>query len=140
MGNMYRNEHFHGKTMLPENLFIIKFGNFYGFQSWRFGEVAAIRSPFMNLLTKAEKSLVFADPNIWICCDAMLVATFLNPSTIVASKEMHVTVELFGIKTRGQVVIDHLGEEEPNVTMVTKVDEELFKEMVIDAAKVMQTR
>lgn len=126
--------------MFFRNLSLVQLSEFHAFQIWRFEELAAIRSPFMDLLTMAEKLITLTNINIWDPCDAFVVAAFLNPSIIVASREMHVTVELFGTKTRGQIVVDHLGEEKPNARMITKLDEELFKEMLVNAAKIMQTR
>lgn len=40
-----------------------------------------------------------------------------------------------GILTRGQVVIDHLNVHKPNILLITKVDTEMYKEMLLTLKK-----
>jgi hypothetical protein len=43
---------------------------------------------------------------------------------------LHLTVELHGARTRGQVVIDHLKRCDDNVKLVREVDVEKFKQLM----------
>lgn len=68
----------------------------------------------------------------WNPCDCLLVAAFLNPSKIIKKiSRCHATIELAGFHTRGQVVIDHLGNEEENIHFIEIIDSEEFKKMIL---------
>lgn len=61
-------------------------------------------------------------------CDAYLTALFLFPEKCIRKKHSnHVTVELHGNYTRGQMVLDHLGKNEHNITIIELLYEEEIK-------------
>lgn len=64
-------------------------------------------------------------------CDAYLTAAFLFPEKCIRKKQnIHVTVELHGIHTRGQMVLDHLGKNDHNVTIIELLNEEDIQKML----------
>lgn len=64
-------------------------------------------------------------------CDAFLTAVFLSPSTCIRkTRKFHATVELGGSHTRGQMVLDHLKENDDNVTIVDLLSEEGVKNIL----------
>jgi inosine-uridine nucleoside N-ribohydrolase len=103
--------------------------------AWRFNVLGAIQNSQMNLLNTVEKK-VWAKSRFtsWIPCDAILAATLLRPDIVMKSQKCHATVELRGIHTRGQVVIDHLKLKDPNVHLVEEVDTSVLKKMLLWAA------
>lgn len=85
-------------------------------------------------MNRAEKSIYPETEVIWLPCDAFLVAAVLYPDFIKKQKDYHVTIELHGKKTRGQLVLDHLQSSKPNVTIIEDIDGEYFKEILLGAA------
>jgi inosine-uridine nucleoside N-ribohydrolase len=67
-------------------------------------------------------------------CDVFLASLFIDSDVIRKSNDYHVTVELSGRYTRGQVVIDHLFQEKANCTIVELLDEELIRKMLLYTA------
>jgi len=105
------------------------------YQAWRFNVLGAIQNTQMDLLNTVEEK-VWAKSRFtsWIPCDAILAATLLRPDIVMKSQKCHATVELHGIHTRGQVVIDHLKLKDPNVHLVEEVDTSILKKMLLWAA------
>ncbi|XP_044592950.1 inosine-uridine preferring nucleoside hydrolase-like [Cotesia glomerata] len=66
-------------------------------------------------------------------CDGFCAAAVVNSSVIKRYEECHMDVELHGIKTRGQSVIDHLKDNKPNVLLVNEIDVEEFKTIMFQA-------
>eukprot|EP00854_Cymbomonas_tetramitiformis_P000870 gene870-1363_t len=68
----------------------------------------------------------------FVPCDPLLAAVAIDPTLIQESKTVHMLVELQGLHTRGQSVIDWLSSKKkpPNVKMVTRVDIERFCHMM----------
>lgn len=65
-------------------------------------------------------------------CDAFLAAAFLEPDKIIKEKSRYyATIELHGLQTRGQVVIDHLKAHKENVTIIQQIDGDLFKQLLL---------
>ncbi|XP_072383356.1 pyrimidine-specific ribonucleoside hydrolase RihA-like [Diabrotica undecimpunctata] len=99
---------------------------------WRF-EALGNATPELTLLTKAEE-IIYKKHNRehWIPCDTFLTFAFTNPDEhIVKSSIHHASVELHGDLTRGQVVLDHLKMNQPNVVIIENIDSQLFvKEML----------
>lgn len=57
------------------------------------------------------------------------MAAFLFPERCVRVKEQyHATVELHGIHTRGQMVLDHKRQKKPNITIIKALNENGVKE------------
>jgi purine nucleosidase len=46
-------------------------------------------------------------------------------------KKRHVTIELGGVHTRGQMVIDHINKNETNAFVIEQIDSELFKKFML---------
>jgi inosine-uridine nucleoside N-ribohydrolase len=67
----------------------------------------------------------------FIPCDAYTVACYLLPQMITKMEECHVTVELAGNHTRGQMIIDHKGIEEKNAFVIQEIDAEMFKNFLL---------
>ncbi|XP_014271522.1 nucleoside hydrolase [Halyomorpha halys] len=89
----------------------------------------------MSLLNIIEGPIVARTSNLgykhWISADQLLAAIFINKDLIKQSKHIHATVELMGLLTRGQVVIDHLNSHKPNIQLITEVDTDLYKDMLL---------
>lgn len=69
-------------------------------------------------------------PN-YITCDAILAAILLKPEIAQNVVPYHADIELNGTRTRGQVVLDHLLSNEPNVLLIQDFDSESFKKLLI---------
>ena len=71
----------------------------------------------------------------WCRCDPLAAAILLEPQVATQVKEVHVTVELRGANTRGAMVVDHLQKlgRQPNVTVVEKVNTELYQKLLLEA-------
>lgn len=98
-------------------------------KEWRQEILSSNSNPITNLLDPAEGNL----PNIWrfIPCDAYAVCCFLMPQMIKSMEECHVSIELDGKNTRGQMVIDHKKTEKPNAFVIYDIDAELFKKFLL---------
>jgi inosine-uridine nucleoside N-ribohydrolase len=71
----------------------------------------------------------------WSRCDPAAAAILLEPRVAAQVKRVYVSVELHGQSTRGAMVVDHLQKLglNPNVTVVQKVDVELYKKLLLEA-------
>ncbi|XP_071858370.1 pyrimidine-specific ribonucleoside hydrolase RihA-like isoform X2 [Bombus fervidus] len=67
----------------------------------------------------------------YITCDAILAAILLKPEIAQNVVPYHADIELNGTRTRGQVVLDHLLSNEPNVLLIQNFDSESFKKLLI---------
>ena len=105
------------------------------FQDWRFNVLGAVQSSVIELLNTVEKKVWGkAHYNTWFPCDPLLAAVVLEPKIVTKSRKCHVTVELHGTHTRGQVVLDHLHIKDPNVTLIEQVDICSLKKLLLWAA------
>nr|CAD7594817.1 unnamed protein product [Timema genevievae] len=103
---------------------------------WRINILGAIKSPQAELMTKVERPMLEQKRyGFWGRCDPIAAAIAVNPQLATVVSERYATVELHGSATRGALVIDHLNkmDREPNVTIVTRVDVELYKSMLLEA-------
>lgn len=66
----------------------------------------------------------------FIPCDAFLTAAFLFPECVRKHEMYHVTVELHGNHTRGQMVLDHLKKKDQSVMIIQALHEEEFKKIL----------
>ncbi|XP_076579983.1 inosine-uridine preferring nucleoside hydrolase-like [Chaetodon auriga] len=66
-------------------------------------------------------------------CDAFALAAAIEDSLVIESEEVAATVELEGTHTRGMMVLDYMKllKKEHKVTIMKKVDLELFKKMMM---------
>lgn len=67
----------------------------------------------------------------FIPCDAYATACFMIPRMIKKMVNCHVTVELAGKHTRGQMIIDHKQIEKPNAFVIQEIDTEMFKSFLM---------
>lgn len=67
----------------------------------------------------------------FIPCDAYLTCCFIVPELIQKLEHCHVTVELTGTLTRGQMVVDHKKLKTPNAFVIKEIDAELFKTFLL---------
>lgn len=90
----------------------------------------------MDLLTEAElKCYEEFMYDFWVCCDGFLVIAYLYPECIKKREEFHGTVELHGVKTRGQLVLDHRHKNIPNVIIIEDISEDVIKNVCVKVAK-----
>lgn len=98
-------------------------------KKWRFGVLNTIPSEVMSLMDKIEENLSYK--NNFVPCDAFLIALFCFPKMIKDMKNRHVSVELQGNETRGQMIIDHKEIETPNAFVIEDIDGEFFKKVLL---------
>jgi inosine-uridine nucleoside N-ribohydrolase len=106
-------------------------GDAMPFDDWRIKELAGNNNPYTNLLDPIEiKAYQNILPN-WTPCDNFLASCFISRKMIKKSTIRHVTIELAGNHTRGQMVIDHLTKNPPNALVIEEIDVELFKKFML---------
>lgn len=69
----------------------------------------------------------------YIMCDAILAGILVQPQIAENIVSYHADIELSGNRTRGQVVLDHLLSNKPNVFLIQDFDSEMFKELLISS-------
>lgn len=75
---------------------------------------------------------IFSGLGCWDICDALLIACILLPHRIVKRiVKYHATVELHGTHTRGQVALDHMRKNSPNINMIEAIDVDACKEVFL---------
>ncbi|XP_037937927.1 inosine-uridine preferring nucleoside hydrolase-like [Teleopsis dalmanni] len=99
---------------------------------WRFEELGSNSSKEIQLMNYVESAILLPKGFVnWIVCDAILVAAYLFPHLAIASsRQYHVTVELTGTHTRGQMVLDHLRLTESNAKIITQIDKKHYKNII----------
>lgn len=98
-------------------------------------------NPALELLTKAEKRIRWYKnaSETWATCDALLSIVYLYPKDgITEASEHNATVELHGVHTRGQLVLDHLKKNAPNVTIIEGVNKDLFAKVLCETARTVK--
>lgn len=100
---------------------------------WRLNVLGIHKHKAVQLLNEVEKvqygKFNFTD---WLACDALVAAAFLFPDKFVVKESFwNATVELHGGFTRGQMILDHLRENEPNVRIIEEGEGELFKQIAL---------
>lgn len=98
-----------------------------------------IDNPYMKLMNAVEASIFKMHPHVaYEACDPSCVACMLNPKVIKKFVDIHIGIELNGKLTRGQMVLDHTRSMKdsckPNVKIVTALNTEIFKKMLMFAA------
>ncbi|EDX04814.1 GD22117 [Drosophila simulans] len=104
---------------------------------WRLDVLGSVDHPFVKLLSRVERSmLVPRGIKHWINPDAALAAAYIFPKAMIAEQlDYHATVELAGVHTRGQMVLDHLRGrrvdaihgKKSNVRIITHLNREPFR-------------
>lgn len=100
-----------------------------------------IENPAFDLVTKAERLIPCYNTGseFWETCDALLVMVYLYPNESVLKASKHnATIELHGVHTRGQLVLDHLKINADNVIILESVSEKLFMELMYETAKTVK--
>ncbi|XP_069683399.1 nucleoside hydrolase-like isoform X2 [Periplaneta americana] len=103
---------------------------------WRKNVLGAVASAQARLMNKVERVMLEQELyGVWARCDPLAAAILLEPRVATVLKRAYVTVELSGEATRGAMVVDHLQKlgRDPNVTLVERVDVELYKQMLLEA-------
>ena len=87
-------------------------------------------------MNKVERVLLDTERfGAWCRCDPLAAAILLEPLVATKIKDVYATVELRGANTRGAMVVDHLQKlgREPNVTVVERVNTELYQTLLLEA-------
>ncbi|CAK9816829.1 Pyrimidine-specific ribonucleoside hydrolase RihA [Anthophora plagiata] len=103
---------------------------------WRWNILGQINKPCIQLLNDIEKGRQKKAKKkfpTYITCDAILAGIVLKPEIAQQIESYHADIELNGNRTRGQVVLDHLLSNEPNVFLIQDFDSEIFKELLISS-------
>ncbi|CAG0878480.1 unnamed protein product, partial [Darwinula stevensoni] len=103
---------------------------------WRKNVLGKVSTPEARLMNSIEaKSLSLYKYQTYIVCDQIAVAVAIYRNLIIASSDHYASVELHGMFTRGQMVVDYISamNRKPNVTMVEKIDVEAFKKILMVA-------
>ena len=99
---------------------------------WRLDVLGGNENPICQLLREVEdKCYTNSIYKNWTCCDNILAVSFILPEIIKKQTKYHATVELGGKYTRGQMVLDHLGIENPNVEIIEEIDVEKYKNFML---------
>ncbi|EDW82447.1 uncharacterized protein Dwil_GK25813 [Drosophila willistoni] len=109
---------------------------------WRLNVLggSAAEQPFIDLLNRAESSVLLSKGfTKWLTCDALLTAAYLLPKLMIADERTYyATVELTGVHTRGQMVLDHLKGRRlddqhgkpMNVRIIRKLNGEAYRKII----------
>ncbi|XP_036317906.1 inosine-uridine preferring nucleoside hydrolase-like [Rhagoletis pomonella] len=99
---------------------------------WRLNVLGTIESPFVELLNRVERALLIPrGAKRWLVCDALAVAAYLFPHLVVTDTQLHhADVELAGVHTRGQMVIDHLNREQKNANIITEINVDHYQKII----------
>lgn len=87
----------------------------------------------MELLNQVDE-FCYRNYTHYIPCDALLIAALLFPDKCIKTqRQCHVTVELHGHYSRGQMILDHLGKNKHmnNVTIIETMDVEEMKNALL---------
>ncbi|XP_078039047.1 pyrimidine-specific ribonucleoside hydrolase RihA-like [Augochlora pura] len=106
---------------------------------WRWNVLGKIDTPCMKLMNDIESACNKIRKKrfpTYITCDAFLAGIILKPEIAQDVVEYHADIELSGTKTRGQVVLDHLLSNEPNVFLIQQFDSEMFKDLLISSVNI----
>ncbi|XP_034952381.1 inosine-uridine preferring nucleoside hydrolase-like [Chelonus insularis] len=102
---------------------------------WRINVLGKINSKPMQFINTVENAIFAKNPKTqyYRPCDGLLAGLVLNPAMNKQCTEYHADVELTGSKTRGQVVLDHLENNKPNIFLIDDTDTDIFKEQLYTA-------
>lgn len=97
-------------------------------QEWRMKVLPNIQSNITNFMDSIDGKIGRKN---FVPCDAYVTACFIVPKMITKMEDFHVTVELQGKHTRGQMVIDRKKLEKPNAFLIEEIDAEMFKNFLM---------
>lgn len=108
---------------------------FYLSQDWRENKLGKLNSESVKFLNKIEGGMFALNMKrypYYKPCDAFVAGVFLRPEMITDEVTFHADIELHGNRTRGQVVLDHLQFNKPNVFLIRDVNCEIFQNLLLD--------
>ena len=103
---------------------------------WRKNILGQIDKPCMELMNNIENGCSKIRKKrfpTYIVCDAILAGILVQPKIAENIVSYHADIELSGNRTRGQVVLDHLMSNKPNVFLIQDFNSEMFKELLISS-------
>lgn len=103
------------------------------FQEWRKDVLGQVNSPIVELMNQIENSVCLQGKRLhfYTPCDAFLAAILIRSDMAKNVILWHADIELGGLKTRGQVVLDHLRNgNRTNVHLIQDFDSEIFKDIL----------
>ncbi|XP_018369270.1 PREDICTED: inosine-uridine preferring nucleoside hydrolase-like [Trachymyrmex cornetzi] len=109
---------------------------------WRRDVLGKIDKPcvrMMNIIEDSRRSQAKKHFPYYTMCDAFLAGIVLIPRMAKNVVAWHADIELSGNKTRGQVVLDHLLSNKPNVNLIHCFDSEIFKEILLNAVNTFRS-
>lgn len=84
------------------------------------------------MLNPAEKAYQQDFIDNWTPADIMVIAALIKPDDFInRSSNCYATIELNGILTRGQMIIDHNRKNPDNVEVIESVDEKVYKNLLL---------
>jgi inosine-uridine nucleoside N-ribohydrolase len=96
---------------------------------WRLKTLSSNQNAITNFMDPIDTKIQIKGN--FIPCDSYATACFMIPQMITKMENCHVTVELAGNLTRGQMVIDHKKTEKPNAFVIQEIDAEMFKRFLM---------
>ncbi|KAF5284460.1 hypothetical protein FQA39_LY17035 [Lamprigera yunnana] len=100
--------------------------------SWRRNVLGkCFKMAMLNEVEKNSHPYIHGMPDTWVPFDAFLAVAVLFPDMIVQKNEYHVTVELHGSLTRGQVVLDHLQKNKPNASIIKEINRNYYMDTIL---------
>ncbi|KAL6424068.1 hypothetical protein ACFW04_009754 [Cataglyphis niger] len=108
---------------------------------WRRDVLGKIHTPCVLMLNKIEdgrRAQAKKHFSHYIMCDAFLAGIIMIPDMAKEVVSWHADVELGGNRTRGQVVLDHMLLNKPNINLINDFDSEMFKEILMNAVCTIQ--
>ncbi|XP_071565882.1 nucleoside hydrolase-like isoform X1 [Temnothorax nylanderi] len=108
---------------------------------WRRDVLGKIDKPcvhMMNAIEDSRRSQAKKHFPYYTMCDAFLAGIVLIPHMAKYVVAWHADIELTGNRTRGQVVLDHLLSNKPNVNLIHSFDSEIFKKILLDAVNTIR--
>lgn len=100
---------------------------------WRKDVLGQVNSPIVELMNQIENSVCLQGKRLhfYTPCDAFLAAILIRSDMAKNVILWHADIELGGLKTRGQVVLDHLRNgNRTNVHLIQDFDSEIFKDIL----------
>lgn len=99
---------------------------------WRFEEMGSIENEITKLMNPVDYKIFVEREKLYFKpYDAVATAVFLCPEMVEVAGEWHTCVELHGTHTRGQMVLDHLKSKTSNAKIVEKINQEMFKKILL---------
>ncbi|KAL6266964.1 hypothetical protein P5V15_000048 [Pogonomyrmex californicus] len=108
---------------------------------WRkdvFGKIDKPCVHMMNVIEESRREQAKKHFPYYTMCDAFLAGIVVIPHMAENVVAWHADIELSGNRTRGQVVLDHLLSNKPNVYLIHSFNSEIFKKILLDAANAIR--